>query len=231
MQNWIWVLDSYAGQMAERERLIDACPDRVHALFPEATEAAAELLALVLRHLPPEVGFRQDADGRAITCPDGRRVRLDRSAPLLTLGRIVQEDLCLLQKPQGGAEHLLAGAILCFPASWTLSEKLGHPMTAIHRPVRDYDPDLARRVERMLDGVRPGRPLTRSNAFLYEAPDLFQPRRESDPRPAGDAGSPFFRSERQCLVRLPETGAVAFSIHTILMPSAALTDEDLRALC
>ena len=74
-------------------------------------------------------------------------VALDASQPLLTLGRLVQEDLCLMQK-QGDA-HVLTAAILCCPASWTLAEKLGRSMAAIHLLVQIYTPDLAS----CLDGI------------------------------------------------------------------------------
>lgn len=163
-------------------------------------------------------------------CPDGRKPVIDRTAPLLTLGRLVQEDFCILHRAEGEAEHRLAGAVLCFPASWTLSEKIGRPVEAIHGPVAAYDAVLARRVRRLFDGLRPGRPLARCNALFYEDPALFQPRPEASQRPPAGPGAAYFRSERQCLLRLPVTGAVIFSIHTILMPRTALDAADLSAL-
>lgn len=226
--DWLWVLDSYPGQMALKERLLRECPDRVLAMQPGAGDAAHELLDLVLDRLDAMPGFERDRDD--VACPDGRTVRLDRDAPLAMLGRLVQEDLCVLQKPDGQDEHLLTGALLCFPASWTLAEKIGRPMGAIHVPVAAYDARLAVRVQRLLDGVQPGRPIARCNALFYDDPSLFQPRSEEDPRPAGGSDAPFFRSERQCLLRLPQTRAVVFSIHTILLRRGNLTAEDLAQL-
>lgn len=226
--DWLWQLDSYPAQMAERERLLAERREAVLALAPGAEAAARELYDEALGLLKSRPGFTQEAG--TMRCPDGRSVPLDRDAPLETLGRIVQEDLCLLVKPDGADEHLLAGAVLCFPASWTLAEKLGRPLGAIHTPVRAYDAVLAARVQRLLDGIRPGRPLSRCNALFYDDPALFQPRTESDPRPAGGTEARFFRSERQCLLRLPETGAVVFSIHTILLERVSLTESDLEAL-
>ena len=77
---------------------------------------------------------------------------------------------------------------------------------------------MARRVQRLFDGVREGRPLWRFNALWYDDPTLFQPRPENAPRAAIDRSkAPYFRSERQSLVRLPQTGAVVFSIHTYVV--------------
>ena len=49
---WIAPDDAYAGQMAERDRLILAAPDAVHALLPEgeAAVAIAERPAQHVRH-------------------------------------------------------------------------------------------------------------------------------------------------------------------------------------
>ncbi|RYH09275.1 DUF3445 domain-containing protein [Tropicimonas sp. IMCC6043] len=228
IDDWLWQLDSYPAQMAERERLLAEDPAAVLALLPAADAPVRELYDLVLGLLQRRPGFARQGD--VMRCPDGRSVHLDRSDPLRTLGRLVQEDLCLLVKPEGAAEHLLAGAVLCFPASWTLSEKLGRPMAAIHVPVDVYDATLAARVQRLLDNIRPGQPLARSNALFYDDPALFQPRPEDDPRPAGGPDARFFRSERQCLLRLPESGAVVFSIHTVLLDRAGLEAADLAVL-
>jgi hypothetical protein len=52
-----------------------------------------------------------------------------------------------------GDEHVLTAAVLCFPASWHLADKIGRPLTTIHVPVKVYDETLARRVQRLFDGV------------------------------------------------------------------------------
>ena len=108
-------------------------------------------------------------------------VPLDPDQPLLTLGRLFQEDFCILE--QTGPEHALTAAILCFPASWTLSQKLGRPMTEIHIPVESYTPDIARRVQRLFDAIRPDQPLWRANSLIYDDPTLHQPRLEGERRP------------------------------------------------
>jgi hypothetical protein len=138
----------------------------------------------------------------------------------------VQEDLVLMEKPSGMDQHVLTAAALCFPASWSLAEKFLRPLTGIHAPVDVYDEDLARRVQRLFDGIRPGRPIWRANALVYADPALFQPRTEADRRPSPPEGPRWLRVERQCLARLPETGAVAFTIHTYVVPFESLDPED-----
>lgn len=224
IEDWLEVDDAYAAQMAERARLIASAP--VHGLLERARPAAEELLDLVLHRLSLRGDFRCGAE--EVARPDGVVVRLDRANPLITLGHLCQEDFCLLQAE--GEEHVLTGAILCFPASWTLAEKLGRPLTAIHVPVPAYDAGLARRVQRLFDAIRVDQPLFRMNALLYADPRLHQPRSETEIRRPRAGERPWLRSERQGLVRLPQSGAVVFSIHTQVIAAGTLPAEDLALL-
>ncbi|MGL4238870.1 heme-dependent oxidative N-demethylase family protein [Tabrizicola sp.] len=224
-QDWLRVDEAYAPQMALRDRLIAERPEVVHALLPEARPAAAELYAATLDWLRTAQGFDVGTD--TIRRPDGVTVPLDPDQPLLTLGRLVQEDLCLMET--AGEEYRLTGAILCFPASWTLAQKIGRPLTGIHDPVPIYDQDIARRVNRLFDAIRPEQPLWRMNYLTYDDFVLHQPRREGEKRPR-PTDHVYIRSERQCLLRLPVTKAVVFTIHTYVVDASTVTPEELGAL-
>ncbi len=224
---WIIVDEAYAAQMALRDRLLDEKRDTVLRLAPQAAPAADELLEVVLSELAGRPGFRLGA--RYVDRPDGCRVALDRSAPLETAARLVQEDLVLMQKPAGASEHVLTAAALCFPASWSLAEKFLRPLAEIHTPVRSYDAGMARRVQRLFDGIQPGRPIWRANALVYADPALHQPRSAAARRSVPVDGPRWMRVERQTLLRLPETAAVAFTIHTWVVPFDGLLAEDRAA--
>ncbi|MCA0927422.1 heme-dependent oxidative N-demethylase family protein [Ruegeria profundi] len=209
MDDWLHFDDAFSAQMQRRAALLDERRDDVLALDHSAEPAAQELLNLVLHHAYP--GCLDHA-----TRPDGQIVEIDRTRPLETLCRLVQEDFCILQKQ--GDEHVLTGAILCFPASWRLSEKFMRPLVDIHIPVASYDANIARRVQRLFDGIQPERPLWRFNALWYADAELYQPRSATEPRHITDPeAAGFLRSERQTLLRLPQTRAVVFSIHTYVL--------------
>ncbi|MDV4145552.1 heme-dependent oxidative N-demethylase family protein [Shimia sp. FJ5] len=212
--DWIVIDEAYDGQMARREALLEGRRATVLAMDERARPAARELLETVLAALDARADFI--AAGAQVICPDGRRVAIDWGDPLGTLGRLVQEDFCLLEKR--GEEHVLIGAVLCFPASWTLAEKFLQPLVGIHASVPEYTEDIARRVQRLFDGVRPERPLWRFNALWYDDPELHQPRSAKEPRRVspGESG-PYFRCEKQSILRLPETGVAVFSIHTFVV--------------
>jgi hypothetical protein len=213
-EEWLIIDDAFSEQMAERDRLLHEMRDTVLAMDEMARQAAEELLDLVL-------GLAYPGAGAQVVRADGVRVEIDRDDPLATLGHLIQEDLCILQK--AGDQHVLTGAVLCFPASWMLSEKFMAPLTGIHETVPEYDAGIAARVQRMFNGVQAGRPLWRFNALWYSEPDLHQPRSVSARReaPKQDVGN-YLRSERQSILRLPQTGAVIFSIHTFVLARAAV---------
>lgn len=220
----LWMLrdDAFAGQMRLRDRLLSERRDEVHDLLPDALPAARECLRAVLDAIAADPGYT--VTGETVTRPDGVTVTLDFDAPLVTAGRLVQADLCIME--QGSDGHILTGAVLCFPSGWLLSQKMGRPLLDIHIPVRDYDEDLNRRVQRLFDAIRPGQVLLRTNANLHKDAELFIPRRENAPRralPRDEAR--YVRSERQTLRRLPETGAVIFGIHTSIVPLDRLDDD------
>ncbi len=224
---WLLRDEVFGAQMALRDRLIAERPEAVHGMLPGAEPAAAELLALVLAHLEGVPGYERTA--RGMLRPDGVEVSLD-GPPLIVAGRLVQEDLCLHEKPEGAGEHVLVGAVLCFPSNWTLAQKLGHPLSRIHLPVPRYDEGVARRVQRLFDAVRPEAPLMRANIIPYAHADLHSPRVEFDRHAPGEGAVRFVRVERQVLMRLPVSRAVVFSIHTHLLRPEALPEAQRARL-
>ena len=210
---WIQQDDAFAGQMALRDWFIAHDRDAVFAQSGACNAAMADVLAQVLSIVKGRAGYTVMDD--AVLRPDGVHVPLD-GHPMLTAARLVQEDLCLHEKR--GDEHVMTAAVLCFPASWTLAEKIGRPLSVIHRLVDSYDDNIGRRVQRLFDGVQVGRPLWRYNVMRYQSAELFHPRRENAPRQVDDDGQgDYLRSEHQALVRMPQSGAVLFAIHTYLV--------------
>lgn len=185
-----------------------------------ARAAAEELLGLVLAHLDGVPGYAREAG--VVRRPDGVAVPTG-GPPLVVAGRLVQEDLLVLEKPAGEAEHRLTAAVVCFPSNWTLAEKLGMPLGRIHRPVPAYDDAVATRVQRLFDAVRPEAPLMRANLIPCAGPELHNPRPEFAPHGPGPGEVRFVRVERQTVLRLPATGAAAFSIHVYQVPLAAIS--------
>ena len=209
MREWTVRLPDFDAQMAYRRRLLAEQPDAVLGALHEGEEPALELLEMLLAH----VGARRPP------------THAERFCALTAVGRLVAEDFCLLVPDPASGEYRLVAAVLCFPSRWLLSEKLGRPLTPIHDPVPGYADELARRVNRVFEALRPDRPLVRVNWTVQPTAELFLPQSETvksaGPAPAAPLATsgPFYlRTERQTLVRLPRTGAVAFGIKTSVTP-------------
>ena len=214
--DWLLCDSTYAAQMAEKDRLLQ---EETKAVLSDGAEAAAaEHLTLMRRHLPPD--FIDHGD--AITRPDGVTVGLHGSL-LVAAARLVQQDICIMERR--GAEHVLTAAALCFPSNWRLADKVGRPMTAIHDPVEIYDEMLAKRVQRIFDAMQPDRPVWRMNHLLYKDAELFQPFRLAK---VTKATGRYIRCERQSLVKLPETRAIVFGIHVIVVPINSLSSAEQK---
>ena len=206
-QEWIIFDEAYAGQMAEREILLQNT-DEVIAVDRNSEAAACELLDTLLNFLSKKVGF--EVFQTHVITPDMRTVKINYDAPLLTCGLLVQNDFCIMQKLDD--KHVLSAAVLCFPANWRLDEKFMKPLFLIHENVLEYTHGIAKRVDRIFEGIRVNQPVWRFNVLEYSNATLHQPYRlNSDRLPS------FTRSERQTFLKLPGTGAVVFGIHTFVI--------------
>jgi hypothetical protein len=216
---WLVIGEDYAAQIAEKRRLIVADRDAVWRMLPQAEAAAAELAGMVAQNLAEHhVAHFRLAPGRIENRLLGESEALPPGS-LAAIIRHVQEDFCLLQQDGEGAPYRLTGASLCFPANWKLADKLGRPLVAIHEPVPDYEPSVGAAVDRFVQRLVADRLVTRANWLLSDEPALFQLGKKplSEAIPVERIGRKLvMRLERQCFCRLPQSGAVVFSIRTFV---------------
>lgn len=220
LHEWIETDAAFAADLAAKRALFERRHDEAFAALPEADAPAAELLALLTRHLPRHHGglFRRSGD-ILINLATGERWDWARPTlhPLELAGRLVQEDFCLLAATDG--RYRLVGAALCAPSRWRLADKIGRPLEDIHAPVPGYEARLAHPVERFFAVLKIDKPVWRLNWTIIDHPASFQPVRiaPTEPVTAATAGDALWlRVERQTLRRLPESGAVVFAIRTYI---------------
>ena len=127
----------------------------------------------------------------------------------------------IMRKGLGGY-RLVAGA-LCFPSSWSLREKFGQAMPAIHDNVPDFnDGRMGAIVARIFDNISPASPVWRLNWSIYGDDELHHPFAKSLEAQVEDGTHALFvRVERQTLRRLPQSGDVLFTIRIHVDPFAA----------
>lgn len=223
--------DRYTPELAERGALLAARHADVFAAEPGSSAARAEVLGVLAGLLPrrhPGWFVREgDVLRNRLTGEDWNLARPAHD-PLEVAGRLVQEDLCLLDV--AGPSPVLSAAVLCAPSRWRLREKIGRPLAAVHGPVPLYADRLAVAVDRFMAALRPGKLVERFNWSVVDDGALFQTggkfRGVRDPSivPANASQRLFLRVERQTLMRLPRSGFVLFAIRVHSYPLTRVLD-------
>ena len=208
-----WFAGGDADPAKRKKGLLAADPSAVWSETHGSRPAQTELLAMLAGAL-------------------GRDISADGRPPLLVAAGEVADDLCLMEK-RGDAWRLTALS-LCAGSFFTASEVIGRSLAELHRPVTGFEARLLQRVERIFDNLRPDTLLERRNWSLVNSPDLHAP----DPTPMraaipdidpdSAANALFARVERQTLRRLPETGAVVFTIRVWIDPLSAIAADTER---
>jgi hypothetical protein len=225
---WFELDERYRPELRERRRLLEQQHADVFAALPVSDAARAEALHSIAENLATHHPdwFARDGNGlRNQLTGEDWNLASPPCDPLELAGRLVQEDLCLVQ--QDDAAPVLTAAVLCFPSRWRLAEKLGHPLAAVHARVPFYAERLARPVDRFMRHVKPGHIAARLNWSVLDDATLFQAggkwREVHNPAvTAANAGETLFlRVERQTLRRLPRSDAVLFGIRVHVYPLAS----------
>lgn len=196
---WLLPVAADEGDLLERRRrLVEARRDEVVAVDAVPIDVGGRVLDLV-REDPAWAGA--DPSG-----PDH---------PLVAAGVGVVEDLCVLRRTAAGWE--LTGAVLAFPSSWHLGEKIGRVLLGVHGPVPGYADRLHDRVESLLDRLD-DQVVWRRNWFLHADDEWFQPDRpDPDHVVTGDEIDDrlWIRSERQTLRSLGDLEGDEWALFTI----------------
>ena len=192
-----------------------------------------------------------DLDARAsgfAAFPDGIQMTPEAGAPGRELAEMLgvggalpeaaaahHEDMCLLTRKPDEDQYRLVGAAVAWPSDWTPADKLGLPLRALHEPIQGYEEQLASGVDHFMARLKPGAIYGRANWFIAATTDkrwIAEPPEQAfahvTPENAGEAL--FVRSERQTLRRLPQTGAILFTIGIYVCSLGALSPGNIDRL-
>lgn len=193
---------------AEREHWLRASPQSYMGLLPEGVPLLEEAVALAQSEqtlLPESLTALAGTDSPEEKC----RV----------LGESWEPDFVLLRPGEDGAFRVVAGCV-CFPSSWSLAEKIGHPMEFVHGPVPGLNSALGKQIDSFLGRLKPGLAWQRLNWSLSRSaesnqhPDRDLPQLDSSVLPEAI----YLRLEDQALVRLPASDGVLFGIRITSYP-------------
>ncbi len=152
--------------------------------------------------------------------------------------RACHEDMCLLTRTPDEDVYRLIGAAVAYPTDWTVADKMGLPLAALHGPIHGYAEQLATGVDRFMAKLKAGPIYGRGNWFIVDDGELrhLPGQAEGDRErfagvtPENADETLFARCERQTLRRLPDTGAILFTIGVYVQPLGALPSSSVRWL-
>ena len=187
-----------------------------------------------------EAGFAAYPQGIQIS-PEGEAPGAELAAMLGLSGglpeaaRAHHEDMCLLTLREGDDQYRLVGAAVAWPSDWTPADKLGLPLRALHAPIQGYEEQLASGVDHFMAKLKAGAIYGRCNWFIAATGErrwVAQPPAQafSHVTPDNAGETLFVRSERQTLRRLPETGAILFTIGIYVSPLGELSRDNVERL-
>ncbi len=205
--------DTTGAICAERTRWLAGDAPTYAALLPEAEPAVRETVELA-----HSLGVVIDGS-------------LSPWEQLLELGRSWEADFAWMH-PDGQGTHRLIGGVVCFPSSWALRDKLGHPMSEVHSPVSGLNDALGGKIKTFFDRQEPGVAWTRENAsFSRDAELNHHPSRRGRPLDATiTADEVYIRLEHQLLLKLAHSGSILFGIRVEIVPLKVLMQSPSAAV-
>lgn len=193
--------------------------DRVYRATAGSLAAQRELADRLLAHLSIDQGQLYRIDDTRLHClPGNFSTALATTEPLWNCSLWLADDLVIMERQRG--EYRLTAASLCSPSHWRLEDKFDCPLRAIHDPIPGFHRALTPRIDRFFEHLKVEHPVVRTN-WALQANGQLNPN-DSDEFPVSADTPLYYRSERQSLMRLPESGAVAFTIRVYLHPLSML---------
>jgi hypothetical protein len=200
--------DRHEELIVERRRWLEVARHRHAAVLPEGVPLLDETIELARE-------WNTLALGQVNIAPTGDDP-LDR---IIELGSQWEPDFLLLKVDGAGSVRLVA-AVVCFPSSWALEEKMGHPVEIIHGVVPGLNRTIGAQIQNFLTRLKPGVAWLRSNWGLSRSPELNQHPTRGLPRlnQSVQIEEVWLRVEDQALVALPRTNGVLFGIRIVTQP-------------
>ena len=218
--DWIETDDALPAYLEHKRRVRALHGDRVYRFVESSLPAQAELAQLLRTHLLRSAGSLYSELEAGLACSLADCSAAGDDEVLWDASLWVADDLVLMEEHAG--EYCLTAASLCSPSHWRLEEKFGRPMREIHDPIPDFHQSLTPSIDRFFAHLKPSRPVYRFNWSLQSWYGLAQ---FPDEASTVDAQTElYYRSERQSLVKLSATGAIAFTIRVYLHPLVSLLE-------
>lgn len=235
---WLDTGPDHASFMAGKRARLSGLPPLYYRSLPLSLPAQAELRDAVVDNLLTNHRHAfQMEQGQLGDLLDGSRHDLSSPEPLAVIGNMLEEDFILFQNVDGS--DIITAASNAYSSSGRIVSCVGRDMRYAHDPVPGLNAQLGSRIDRVLGNVQTGAPVVRFNWFITSIASRLFPEGSHDANVAAAARTAealaadfrrvgdllWLRVERQTFLRLPETQALAFGIHTSSHPLSMLAGD------
>lgn len=240
-ESWILIGARHAQLMRQKRERLDKFRSFYYGTLPDSLPAQRELRERVTAHLTSDHPKHFETSGSVVrSLITGQTLDLedDSTEPLLQLSYLVEEDFMLLDEVNGIPR--ITAASNAYSSSGRLVASVGHNIEWAHEPVPRLTHKLGGKIDRVIASVHASTPCERFNWQLTPIATVFFPHDDPhaanaaamrqvveelrrDPTRAGELL--WIRVERQTLSRLPDSNAVAFSLHTFSDPLSCLQSD------
>jgi len=220
LSRWFVRDPDWEPTVAMKRALIDERRNDVVCYRDDAHDVAQEAGELVLGWL----GKTTSSTGIDALVDAAREVPDD-----LTVLRSIPGDSDTGGTPGSGEQLPFVAGAVCSPSRWKLSEKIGHDMLTVHKPVSLYAEHIGAAVDSTLTRLTPDKPIWRSNWTLEDHPALYQPYSPNGPL-VEHPSELWIRIERETLRRLPRTRGILFTIRGFQEPLTTYVQRGPEAI-
>jgi dimethylamine monooxygenase subunit A len=247
-ENWILIGAGHAEMMRQKcERLANQ-RQCYYRTLPTSLPAQRELRERIVAHLAADHPQSFEKIGSVVRSLITRQtLDLDDAStePLMQVSYLIEEDFMLLEEIEGTIQ--ITAASNAYSSSGRLVGSVGHDVEWAHEPVPQLTRKLGGKINRVLGSIHADTPCERFNWQITPMATVFFP--HDDPHAANAAAMRevlvelrrdparageflWIRVERQTLMRLPDSNAVAFSLHTYSDPLSSMQSdvESVRAI-
>ena len=240
-ESWILIGAGHSEFMRQKRERLDGHRQFYYRTLPDSLPAQRELRERVTAHLAadhPECFEKSGSVVRSLITGQTLDLYDDSTEPLMQLSYLVEEDFMLLEEV--GRALQITAASNAYSSSGRLVGSVGHGVEWAHEPVPQLTRNLGGKINRVLGSIHAATPCERFNWQITPIATVFFPHDDPhaanaaamrevlaelcrDPARAGELL--WVRVERQTLMRLPGSNAVAFSLHTYSDPLSCLQSD------
>lgn len=241
---WLLIEDTYKRITDEREKITQKETEHTVLTTPEAKESVYETYEVCLDYLMKKYPqyFALDEKDSMIhnKIRDEKLHRDPRKYPdtetlIRTLARNMEEDFLILMWNEETQEYFLRSGSFAFPSGFDPARKMNLSLKDIHIPVPLYKKTIEKSMDKFFKRMKVGDWVYRLNWGIQSHPHLYAPDlnhageedviESIDPETL-DFNNVFLRVERQCLLRLPRTKSILFTIRTYATPLSDIREEE-----